>query len=274
MTAPWDGLGVRVETGTDMLRLANLDWTVSKHPMYAMLGHVRVLIPDREVLMRERDGTALSVVSPDWEPTQNEDALKEFESFSATAGMKIEYLGSMKNGRVVWGLANSGWRFKVKDISYTSYALLSNPHEYGRSMDARHLLLNEETQASIVLLMENGSLRDTHRSKAGNSGDELLSEMREKHAWLEQSARMLCTRDADKAFFSRVFNGSAKPATAASKVMRDSRGRSWWDAIMSVAYVVDHKLGYSPDTRLTSAWYGVNRTKKERAIHIAREMIT
>jgi hypothetical protein len=33
--------------------------------------------------------------------------------------------------------------------------------------------------------------------------------------------------------------------------------------------MTDHKLGRSRDSRLTSAWYGLNRAKKEKALELA-----
>jgi len=35
--------------------------------------------------------------------------------------------------------------------------------------------------------------------------------------------------------------------------------------------MVDHKLGRSQDSRLSSAWYGLNRVKKEQALEMALE---
>jgi hypothetical protein len=44
---------------------------------------------------------------------------------------------------------------------------------------------------------------------------------------------------------------------------------SWWSAFNTITYMTDHKLGRSNDTRLTSAWYGQNRIKKEKALELA-----
>jgi hypothetical protein len=46
---------------------------------------------------------------------------------------------------------------------------------------------------------------------------------------------------------------------------------SWWQAFNTVTYMTDHILGRSRDTRLNSAWYGINRTKKEKALELAIE---
>jgi hypothetical protein len=39
----------------------------------------------------------------------------------------------------------------------------------------------------------------------------------------------------------------------------------------AVTFATDHLLGRSDDTRLASAWYGVNRQKKINALNLAVE---
>ena len=46
---------------------------------------------------------------------------------------------------------------------------------------------------------------------------------------------------------------------------------SWWQAFNTVTYLTDHELGRSADTRLSSAWMGVNLTRKNKALKLARE---
>jgi hypothetical protein len=47
---------------------------------------------------------------------------------------------------------------------------------------------------------------------------------------------------------------------------------SYWQAFNAVTYLTDHELGRSADTRLQSAWYGVNQQRKVRAMNLALEM--
>ena len=46
---------------------------------------------------------------------------------------------------------------------------------------------------------------------------------------------------------------------------------SFWQAFNTVTYLTDHDLGRSADTRLTSAWFGSNRKKKQNALETAVE---
>jgi len=47
---------------------------------------------------------------------------------------------------------------------------------------------------------------------------------------------------------------------------------TWWNALNSVTYVTDHKLGRSADARMTSAWFGANQAKKLKATSLAIEL--
>ena len=44
---------------------------------------------------------------------------------------------------------------------------------------------------------------------------------------------------------------------------------SFWQAFNAVTYLTDHELGRENDSRLNSAWYGVNKVKKTKALETA-----
>ena len=44
---------------------------------------------------------------------------------------------------------------------------------------------------------------------------------------------------------------------------------SWWQAFNAVTRMTDHEMGRSADSRLTSAWFGQNRTRKAKALNSA-----
>ena len=47
---------------------------------------------------------------------------------------------------------------------------------------------------------------------------------------------------------------------------------TWWEVFNATTYMVDHEIGRSADTRLTSAWYGANKNLKTKALETAVEM--
>ena len=40
----------------------------------------------------------------------------------------------------------------------------------------------------------------------------------------------------------------------------------------AVTYMTDHELGRNADTRMQSAWFGANQSKKLKAMNLALEM--
>jgi len=46
---------------------------------------------------------------------------------------------------------------------------------------------------------------------------------------------------------------------------------TWWQAMNAVTYLTDHELGRSADTRLNSAWFGINQARKLKAVNKAVE---
>jgi hypothetical protein len=47
---------------------------------------------------------------------------------------------------------------------------------------------------------------------------------------------------------------------------------TWWQAFNAVTYMTDHVMGRTADNRLHSAWYGVNKNLKTKALQTALEM--
>lgn len=44
---------------------------------------------------------------------------------------------------------------------------------------------------------------------------------------------------------------------------------TWWGAVNGVTYAVDHEMGRTDDSRLTSAWFGQRATLKQQAVELA-----
>jgi hypothetical protein len=88
-------------------------------------------------------------------------------------------------------------------------------------------------------------------------------------------------------YFQRVFPvTSAKPestkvtsknAALAMETLYTQPGAelgegSWWQAFNATTYLLDHVIGKNADNRLQSAWYGVGKGQKIKALDLALEM--
>jgi hypothetical protein len=88
-------------------------------------------------------------------------------------------------------------------------------------------------------------------------------------------------------YFKRIFplttsnegksNDLSKNAKVALDILHTQPGAefaegTWWQPFNAVTYMTDHLVGRSADTRLSSAWYGYNKTLKTKALEVAIEM--
>jgi len=294
---PWHGLGVRVPSDLSpeqMLRKAGIDWTVQKIPAYATVGGEQVSI-GQSALVRESDNEILDVVSNDWNILQNHEAFEFFHDFVANGDMEMHTAGSLQNGKYVWALAKVHDGFELfKGDQVDSYMLFCNPHRYGWSIDVRFTPIRVVCNNTLTLSLNTKSknfVKISHRRAFdADSVKETLGIAKDKLAKYKEMAAFLGSkRYADKdlvTYFKQIFPVTGGPekkkemsisASKALDVVYTQPGSnfaegSWWQAFNTVTYMVDHKLGRSQDTRLTSAWFGNGKKIKADALELAIEM--
>lgn len=139
---PWHGLGARVDTDVsveEMLEAAGLNWRVNLCPMTAETpdgDHIRV--KDRYALVRDTDNRVLTITGKSWHPLQNEDTLGLMREYVSAGGATLETAGSLRGGRVVWGLAKLNHQFNVtRGDAVNGYLLITSPHEVGKAITVR-----------------------------------------------------------------------------------------------------------------------------------------
>ena len=123
---PWHGMGTAVEnapTSADAIRLAGLDWTVTKIPMKTISG---IDVPDYFANVRNSDNSVLGVVGNRYVPVQNADAFAFTDSLLGE-GVTYETAGSLENGKRVWLLARMPSEVVLGD-EVIPYLLFTNGH--------------------------------------------------------------------------------------------------------------------------------------------------
>jgi phage/plasmid-like protein (TIGR03299 family) len=137
---PWHGLGAKVDstlTPDEMLVAAGLDWTVEKHPCFTEVDGNKIYI-GKNALVRSTDKNILSITGPNWKPFQNRDALDFFREYTEAGDATLETAGSLRNGKVVWGLASVKQAFYLNGRDEVKgYILLTSPHEVGKAISVR-----------------------------------------------------------------------------------------------------------------------------------------
>jgi phage/plasmid-like protein (TIGR03299 family) len=292
---PWHGLGKKVLpdlTPAQMLKEANLDWTVEKVPTF-ITRNGKKIATDQRALVRSSDDAILTMVSDDWKPVQNHEAFEFFHDFVMEGDMEMHTAGSIKDGKNVWALAKVKDSFEILGGDRVdSYLLFSNPHEYGKSIDIRFTPIRVVCNNTLTLALGNHSdlmVRLNHRrSFDGDLVKRTLGIASKKMDSYKETAEFLSSkRYTDETlteYLTSIFPAMSKdnkklisrPAEQVLSVMDTQPGAaygegSWWQVFNAVTFTTDHVLGHNPETRLQSAWYGQNRNRKVLALEKAVE---
>lgn len=300
---PWHGLGVEVSndlTPEQMMRKAGLDWKVNEIESFIEFNGDKVPTGQKS-LVRETDGKILTNVGKGWNPVQNEDAFNFFAEYVAAGDMEMHVAGSLKEGRNVFALAKVKESFSILgDDQVDSYLLFSNPHEYGKAIDVRFTPVRVVCNNTLTFSLQSASknfVKVNHRSQFN---PELVKQQmgmaHEKFAMYKEMAEFLSTKrfsvDALINYYNDVFPHTYSKekkvesaadltynAKAAMEVLETQPGAqygegTWWQALNSVTYLTDHKMGRSADSRMQSAWFGQNQARKLVAVNKAVEYAT
>ena len=309
---PWHGLGVQVGdnlTPAEMMEAAGLDWTVEKHDAFYLNEHgAYIRAPGKQALIRSSDNKYLDIVSDKWIPVQNEDAFEFFSEYVKAGGMTMHTAGSLKDGKVIWGLAKVNESFSLfggKD-EIESYLLLSNPHQFGRGVDIRFTPIRVVCNNTLSLSLEGKAalgISLNHRSEFEPARvREALAEASQKLDKYREMSEFLTTKrytqDTLFEYFSRVFPKTTAPSKMSFEELMKSfkdgekafsrnaqlametietqpgaefgRG-TWYSAYNTVTYMTNHLLGHNADTRMQSVWYGTNKDRNINALASAIE---
>ena len=297
---PWHGLGTKVPADLgplQMMQKAGCDWTVSKQNMYVLDG---IPVTGKKALIRDGDNTVLDIVGDDWNPVQNDEAFEFFHEYCMAGDMEMHTAGSLDNGRNVWVLAKVKESFSILgDDQVDSYLLFSNPHKYGKAIDVRFtpirvvcnntltMSLNSESKNQVKLNHRTAFDADNVKQTLGIAHDK-FSKYKEVAEFLS-SKRF--TKESLVNYYNEVFphtyagskgktvesfDDLTKNAKAAFDVLHTQPGAtkgegSFWQAFNSVTYMTDHLMGRSAESRLNSAWFGQNQTRKVKALQKAVE---
>jgi phage/plasmid-like protein (TIGR03299 family) len=296
---PWHGLGKQVPadlTPEQMLEAAGLDWTVEKVPAYVNYNGEEIAT-GQHALIRDLDGQILTNISDDWEPLQNSEAFGFFHEYVMAGDMEMHTAGSLRDGRMVWGLAKIKSSFELfGGDQVDNYLLFSNPHEYGKGIDIRVTPIRVVCNNTLTLAVSNSAdkmIRINHRTKFdAEEVKRTLGFAERKFEVYKEMAEFLGSKKAKEAdvvkFLSEVFPRGGKvteedadvklsrPAQVIYDILETQPGAefapgTWWAAFNGVTFATDHLLGNTQDTRLNSSWYGANRAKKLIALEKAVE---
>ena len=297
---PWHGLGTKVPADLgplQMMQKAGCDWTVSKQNMYVLDG---IPVTGKKALLRDGDNTVLDIVGDDWNPVQNDEAFEFFHEYCMAGDMEMHTAGSLDEGRMVWVLAKVKESFSILgDDQVDSYLLFSNPHKYGKAIDVRFTPIRVVCNNTLTMSLNSESknqVKLNHRTVFdADMVKQTLGIAHDKFAKYKEVAEFLSskryTNESLLNYYNEVFphtyvgskgknveqfDDLTKNAKAAHEVLHTQPGATkgegtFWQAFNSVTFMTDHLMGRSAETRLNSAWFGANQTRKVKALQKAVE---
>jgi phage/plasmid-like protein (TIGR03299 family) len=282
-------------TPAQMAAEAQVDWTVSKRPVFYDHNGVQTPIKDKRALVRDFDGRCLSVVGDEWNIVQNAQAAEFFHDFVMAGGMSMVTAGSLQDGRIVWFLAEIDREFslfKGKD-RIKSYLLFSNFHIFGRSTNVKPTDIAVVCHNTFTAAHGDGEMGISvhHRKKFDSEQVKkaLGLSLSFSTAYKEQAeflANKRYTPTDVGYYFDTMFPNNSKKedadqfysrnATIALDILdtqpgADIRGDSFWKLFNTVTFMADHVIGHEGN-RVNSAWYGRAANLKVKAMDLALEM--
>ena len=301
---PWHGLGVPVSNDMGaykMMDKAGLNWTVSKRDLFYKVNNLddsfHYRHATKKALVRNTDNKELSVVGADWHIVQNRDAFDFFYDWVEEGNMEMHTAGSLLDGKLVWVLAKVNETFEVlKNDIVESYLLFTNPHQFGNSINVRFTPIRVVCNNTLQLALggNNAGIRVAHTKQFDPEEVKVaLGLARESMHNYKEIAQFLAskrvTNEQVYAYNDKLFPGTkyerevlkcvrSKKAAQANRLYNEGTPGSelakdtWWDAVNTVTYMYDHKVGTSNASRMNSSWYGKGNEAKQEALRLATKL--
>ena len=299
---PWHGLGTRLDrpaTAKEAIQAANLDWTVTKTPVFTLVGNNRLVVPDTFAIVRDDPlhSPVLGVVSKDYTPLQNSEAFGFFDPIVGESGAVYHTAGALGNGERIWLLAKLPDPLRiVGDDVADKYLLLANSHDGKGSVQVKFTSVRVVCQNTLTLAMHGGeTFRIVHTQDVKHrlkEAGKLLANIRSRYATMEEALQTMAKVQMDESrltgYLAEVFQPSDSTDEAAS--IRAERSRNWsgyffdqgrgnrlpgvtgtfWAAFNGVSEWLDHrKTRQNPGQRLNSLSFGDNYRVKAKAFALA-----
>jgi phage/plasmid-like protein (TIGR03299 family) len=300
--APWHRLGINVtaaQTSADAIRLAALDWTVRKEPVFYQSAVGPVAVPNQYAVVRSDTGAALGTVGSWYEPFQNQSAFDFMDALVDDRLAMYETAGALKSGRRVWMMARIPAELCAagNDVIHP-YVLLTNSHDGSGSLRMIPTSVRVVCQNTLNLALGRAGSADGVTITHTESLSRRVADARQKLGividrveqfgeQVKTLARKSLTKDQLAAYFAGLVEARAeKPQKKLLEAFAENfenprnalpeiRG-SVWAAFNAVSEYADHQMtvfgqesGTRLDNRLNSVWFGAAHAFKQRAFAAA-----
>jgi phage/plasmid-like protein (TIGR03299 family) len=299
---PWHRLGTFIHpdeklTAEQAIVAANLDWTANTKQLFLADGTPA----PANAVVRSDNNAVLGVVGKDYQPLQNRDAFRFFDSFIESNQAQYETAGALRDGKRIWVLAkiNSDVDVVKGNDILERYVLLSNSHDGTTAVRAGFTNIRVVCQNTLSIAHSSANSRLIRVRHGRNVKDNLdrVSEImnlanREFEATLEQykllANRQINSTDLEK-YVKLVMVGAKKMEAneeAGNRIINRiiplfEKGRgndmpeikgTFWAAYNSISEYLQYEKGSDEQIRMDSLMFGQSSTVLENALKIAMKM--
>ena len=291
---PWHGLGQEIDENSSIeewQKSAGMDWTINSSPIKFDAEGNDQLYSGQNVLYRSDTHLPLSVVSNRYKAVQPVEVLEFFRDLIDENGFKINTAGTLRGGKRMWALAETGKFGEVcKGDGVGGFLLLSTSCDRTLATTARFttvrvvcnntltMAVNDKSNCvsfSHIQQFDHEKVKEKLGTAVASFGSfmdmaKVLQKQKLRQAQAQQFVADLITP------LNQVKDSPIEENRAYKKIMAlfDSEakgqelvGYSKWGMLNAVTEYVDHhNPSRNNDARLDSAWFGTGDRLKNRAI--------
>lgn len=307
---PWHGLGEKLPPGQPIERwveAARLSWRIQMLPVQYQFQNRLHVVPERFVLARDDTGSALSVVSADYQVVQPREILEFYRDLVQERQYTLETAGALDGGRKVWALARTGLVANVSGNAADSlgaYVLLATSCDKSLATTATFTSVRVVCQNTLAFAFEDQKQQQRRHIKVDHTMKFNPTPIKEQlglidKAWsrfqeqINPMAQYPLKDRAAQKFFESLFlsdkeidegkspgTGKYKDIAQIGSLFLSAQGQevdtakeTLWGAVNAVTYYVDHIRATKSVDRIDSAWFGTGASLKEKAWQRAMKLI-
>lgn len=303
---PWHGLGMVVPGNMNVMEAAKftgLDWTVSKRALWRVdptdISRKFIEIDGYMGITREDNGDLLDIVSDKYSVLQNLEAFEILNTLKESSPLlELETLGSLKAGRIVWGLLSINGAEDTVDEAGTDkvkrFVLFSWGHYSGRSAQLGYTDIRAVCWNTLSAAERYGQLiRILHRGDVQKSMDLVAQSLdvatQGFKANVDLYRQMLRTsiNQEDLVKYVRVsLQLEDKTSTKANNILakvvgyagaggigNEAATGTLWGAFNAVTQWVSREQGRTADNRVASSWWGNGKSTINAAFDLAKQVM-
>ncbi|VVE16400.1 MULTISPECIES: DUF932 domain-containing protein [Pandoraea] len=307
---PWHGLGQQVQRGASIeewRQAAGLEWSILRRPVRFNSseeeGGDTLKLDGHDVLVRSDNLKGLSVVTKKYRVVQPDSVLEFFRDLTRSAGFQIETAGSMREGRTIWVLANTGLKQDiVPGDNVKGYLLLATSYDSAIATTAMYtstrvvcnntlrFALNRDVESQVRIRHDAEFDPDVVKSQlgilAGESWSTFVTRMKSfsrtsmgsteagmvlAGVLAAQQAENVATIVTETRGYKKImelFNGSGRGSE-----MSGVRNTAWGLVNAVTQYVDFERQARNNETRLNSAWFGPGARLKDQIVSQLLELV-